>query len=71
MNLITSCPQAEIISVPAAGGPVELITKVKLGGLLGGVSDMVLSPDGKRVAFVGAVEKPVRSYAEPDLWILD
>jgi dipeptidyl aminopeptidase/acylaminoacyl peptidase len=64
-------PQADILSVPAAGGAVELITKVKLGGLLGGVSDMVLSPDGKRVAFIGAVESPVRSYAEPDLWTLE
>lgn len=64
-------PQADILSVAAAGGAVELITKVKLGGLLGGVSDMVLSPDGKRVAFIGAVESPVRSYAEPDLWTLE
>ena len=44
---------------------------MKLGGLLGGISDMVLSPDGKRVAFIGAVENPVRSYAEPDLWTLE
>ena len=64
-------PQADILSVPSAGGPVELITKAKLGGLLGGVSDMVLSPDGKRVAFIGAEENPVRSYAQPDLWTLD
>lgn len=64
-------PQADILSVPSAGGAVELITKVKLGGLLGGVSDMVLSPDGKRVAFIGSVANPVRSYAQPDLWVLD
>jgi len=64
-------PQADILSVPAAGGAVELISKVKLGGLLGGVSDMVVSPDGKRVAFIGAPENPVRSYAEPDLWTLE
>ena len=64
-------PQSDILSVPAAGGPVELISKVKLGGLLGGISEMVLSPDGKRVAFIGAVEDPVRSYAQPDLWVMD
>ena len=64
-------PQAHILSVPSNGGDVQLVSKVKLGGLLGGISDMVLSPDGKRVAFIGAVESPVRSYAEPDLWVLD
>jgi dipeptidyl aminopeptidase/acylaminoacyl peptidase len=63
-------PQADILWVSPNGGDVQLISKVKLGGLLGGVSDMVLSPDGKRVAFIGAVENPVRSYAEPDLWTL-
>ncbi len=64
-------PQTDILSVPANGGTVELISHVKLGGLLGGISSMVLSPDGKRVAFIGAVQSPVRSYAEPDLWTLD
>jgi len=64
-------PQSDILSVSPNGGDVQLISKVKLGGLLGGISDMVLSPDGKRVAFVGAVQEPVRSYAEPDLWTLE
>jgi dipeptidyl aminopeptidase/acylaminoacyl peptidase len=64
-------PQADILSVPATGGPVELITQVKLDGLLGGVSEMVLSPDGKRVAFIGAAADPVRSYSQPDLWVMD
>src|SRR5208337_3770325 len=39
--------------------------------LLGGISGMTLSPDGKRIAFVGAVLEPVRSYSRPDLWVLD
>ncbi len=64
-------PQTDILSVPSNGGAVELISQVKLGGLLGGINDMVLSPDGKRVAFIGAVQNPVRSYAEPDLWTLE
>ncbi len=64
-------PQTDILSVPSIGGPVDLISSVKLGGLLGGINDMVLSPDGKRVAFIGAVQDPIRSYAEPDLWTLD
>jgi len=39
--------------------------------LLGGIGGMTLSPDGKRLAFVGAVQEPVRSYAQTDLWVLD
>ena len=64
-------PTSEIMSVPSAGGPVESLAKVKLGGLLGGISGMTLSPDGKRIAFIGAVLEPVRSYSQPDLWVLD
>lgn len=63
-------PQSDVLTVPANGGPVELIAKVKLGGLLGGISSMVLSPDGKRIAFVAAAEDPVRSYSQPDLYTL-
>ena len=32
---------------------------------------MSLSPDGKRIAFRSNVNEPVRSYAEPDLFVLD
>ncbi len=64
-------PVSDVMSVPATGGAVELLAKVKLGGLLGGLSGMTLSPDGKRIAFIGAVEQPVRSYSQPDLWVLD
>src|SRR5262249_35803011 len=30
-----------------------------------------LSPDGKQFAFIGSVSKPVRSYSQPDLWVMD
>jgi len=64
-------PSSEIMSVPVAGGTPELISKVKIGGLLGGVGGLTLSPDGKRLAFVGAIQEPVRSYSQPDLFTLD
>ena len=32
---------------------------------------MSLSPDGKWLAFAGSVQQPVRSYSEPDMWVLD
>ena len=62
---------SDIMAVPTAGGAVESLGKVKLGGLLGGLSGMALSPDGKRIAFIGAAQEPVRSYSQPDLWVLD
>jgi dipeptidyl aminopeptidase/acylaminoacyl peptidase len=30
-----------------------------------------LSPDGKRVAFIGESTRPIRSYSQPHLWLLD
>ncbi len=32
---------------------------------------MTLSPDGGRLAFVAEVQEPVRSYTQPDMWVLD
>src|SRR5208283_388212 len=64
-------PKSEIMSVLAAGGAAHSLATVHLGGLLGGMGEMTLSPDGKRLAFVAAVEQPVRSYSQPDMWVLD
>ena len=33
--------------------------------------DLALSPDGRRIAFHGSVTQPVRSYSQPDLWVMD
>src|SRR3989442_15736232 len=30
-----------------------------------------VSPNGKQVAFYASVSKPVQSYTEPDLWVMD
>ena len=64
-------PTDEIMSVPTAGGAVQLLATVHLGGLLDGIGGMTVSPDGKRIAFAASVEQPVRSYSQPDLWVLD
>ena len=38
----------------------------------GGIGNISVSPDGKRIAFVGALRgQPVRSYSQPDLWVTD
>jgi dipeptidyl aminopeptidase/acylaminoacyl peptidase len=56
----------EIYSVPATGGDRTLLTKVDMG-----VGGLTLSPDGKRFAFTASVTKPVQSYTQPDIWVLD
>src|SRR5262245_53236855 len=58
---------ADLYSVPAAGGSIT-----KIASIDGGIGNLSLSPDGKRIAFVGALRgKPVRSYSQPDLWVSD
>ena len=46
-------------------------TPEKLATIAMGISDLALSPDGRKFAFHGSVTTPVRSYSEPDLWIMD
>jgi dipeptidyl aminopeptidase/acylaminoacyl peptidase len=48
------------------GGTPEKLATVPMG-----IGDLALSPDGRRVAFHGSVTQPVRSYSQPDLWIMD
>lgn len=58
---------SELYSVPATGGTI-----VKVASLDGDIGPFALSPDGKRIAFVGSANaKPLRSYDQPDLFIAD
>jgi dipeptidyl aminopeptidase/acylaminoacyl peptidase len=59
-------PRTEIWSVPVSGGKSSLLTKLDMG--TGGLS---LSPDGKRFTFTASVTKPVQSYTQADLWVMD
>ena len=43
----------------------------KLATVPMGIGDLVLSPDGRSFAFHGSVTQPVRSYSQPDLWVMD
>src|SRR5262249_4169099 len=58
---------SELYSVPAAGGSIAKVASIE-----GSIFNLSVSPDGKRIAFVGALAgKPIRSYSQPDLWVTD
>ena len=57
----------EIYVVPAAGGAIT-----KVAAIEGSIGNLSVSPDGKRIAFVGTLRgNPIRSYSQPDLWVVD
>jgi dipeptidyl aminopeptidase/acylaminoacyl peptidase len=59
-------PDADLYATPAAGGEM-----VKVASIDGAIGNYAVSPDGRRVAFVGSANRPVHSYNQPDLWIAD
>ena len=55
----------DVYVVSASGGDAR-----KVADIDGPIRSIALSPDGSRLAFVGAITgKPVRSYSQPDLWV--
>jgi dipeptidyl aminopeptidase/acylaminoacyl peptidase len=58
--------QTDVYRVAVTGGQPSRLTSFDMGA--GGFS---VSPDGKQAAFYAATNKPVRSYTEPDLWVMD
>jgi dipeptidyl aminopeptidase/acylaminoacyl peptidase len=56
----------DIYSVTSSGGTPEKLATIPMG-----IGDLAISPDGRRVAFHGSVTQPVRSYSQPDLWVMD
>ncbi len=59
-------PTTDIYSVPSAGGAVQKLATIPMG-----IGDLAISPDNRRLAFHGAVTQPIRSYSQPDLWVMD
>jgi dipeptidyl aminopeptidase/acylaminoacyl peptidase len=59
-------PSTGIYSVSPRGGSPEKLTTVPMG-----IYNLALSPDGRKFAFHGSVNQPVRSYSQPDLWVMD
>lgn len=59
-------PRTDIYSVAVTGGEPSKLTSFDMGA-----GTFSVSPDGKQVAFVSSVTQPVRSYSQPDLWVMD
>ncbi|MGB6387150.1 MAG: S9 family peptidase [Terriglobales bacterium] len=63
-------PSTDIYSVAStvssAGSAPEKLTTIPMG-----IGDFTFSPDGRRVAFHGSITHPIRSYSQPDLWVMD
>ena len=56
----------DIYKVSASGGEIAKVVSID-----GQIATFSLSPDGKRIAFVGSASQPVRWYSQPDLWVAD
>jgi dipeptidyl aminopeptidase/acylaminoacyl peptidase len=59
-------PTTDIYSLPSSGGDLQKLATVPMG-----IGDVALSPDGRRLAFHGSVTQPIRSYSQPDVWVMD
>jgi dipeptidyl aminopeptidase/acylaminoacyl peptidase len=59
-------PTTTIYSIAATGGTPSKFTSFDMGS-----GAFALSPDGKQLAMIGSVREPVRSYSQPDLWVMD
>jgi dipeptidyl aminopeptidase/acylaminoacyl peptidase len=58
---------SDLFAIPRDGGEPSLVASID-----GTISAYALSPDGKRIAFVGSLHgTPERSYSQPDLWLAD
>lgn len=59
-------PKTTIFNVAVTGGEPSKLTSFDMDA--GGFA---VSPDGKRFAFLASEGQPVRSYSQPDLWVMD
>ena len=59
-------PSTDIYSVAVGGGQPVKITSIDMDA--GGFA---FSPNGKQFAFIASIGRPVKSYQQPDLWVMD
>jgi len=59
-------PSTVIYAIAVTGGQPKKLTSIDMGS--GAFS---VSPNGRQLAFYASVNKPVQSYTQPDLWVMD
>ena len=59
-------PSTTVYSVPVAGGQPVKLTSFEMD-----TGAFSVSPNGKQIAFYASLSKPVQSYTQPDLWVMD
>ncbi|HEV8430509.1 MAG TPA: S9 family peptidase [Pyrinomonadaceae bacterium] len=59
-------PRTDIYTMAVNGGESTKLTSFDMGA-----GAFTVSPDGKQLAFIASVSQPVRSYSQPDLWVMD
>lgn len=59
-------PATTVYSVSAAGGEPAKLTTFNMDA-----QGFSVSPNGKQFAFIAAIGRPVKSYRQPDLWVMD
>ena len=59
-------PTTTVYSVAASGGEPTTLTTFDMDA--GGFT---VSPNGKQFAFIASIGRPVKSYRQPDVWVMD
>lgn len=59
-------PSNVVYSIPAGGGETSEVARID-----GPAFELAISPDGRRLSFMGQDAKPVQSYKKADLWVMD
>jgi dipeptidyl aminopeptidase/acylaminoacyl peptidase len=59
-------PSTDIFSIAVSGGQPVKLTSFDMDA-----SGLAVSPNGKQLAFIASMSQPVRSYSQPDLWVID
>lgn len=59
-------PRTDIYTMAITGGEPSKVTSFDMA-----TGTFTVSPDGKQLAFIASASQPVRSYSQPDLWVID
>ena len=59
-------PTTDLFSVASTGGEPQKLATIPMG-----IGNFNIGPGGRTAAFHGSVNEPVRSYSQPDLWVME